>query len=116
MLSCIFGQRAPYSILSSMCKRITNAGTKNNKKTKKKNKSVNIIFSALLVISENELHDIITLSWTVSLKFQQVLMLKVTRSDPRFTFQVISCTGSNMHEPLKHIMKTKRVYIFYKQN
>lgn len=48
------------------------------KKKEKKIKSVIIIFSALIIISANQLHNII-MSWTVSFKSQQ-LKIKQTYS------------------------------------
>lgn len=71
MLTCIFGQRAPYSILSSMYKKTTSAG---NTREKKKS-SVIIIFSALIIISANKLHNI-TMTWTISFKFQLLKLNK----------------------------------------
>lgn len=77
-----------------------------------------IIFSALILISANWLHNIMTHGWTISFKSQQISKVTLTDSVFKFSFkfQVISCTGSNMHDPLKHIIKTNRVYIFYKLN
>lgn len=48
---------------------------------KKKIKSVIIIFSALIIISANQLHNIVTHGWTSSFKSQQILTTKVTQSD-----------------------------------
>lgn len=81
MLTCIFGQRAPYSILSSMYKKTTNAGNTQEKKSR-----VIIIFSALIIISVNHLHNII-MTWTISFKSQQ---FKVKQTYSSFTFQVTS--------------------------
>ena len=79
---------------------------------KKKIKSVIIIFSALIIISANQLHSIIAHGWDYFILIPADVDVKVMQTD----FQVISCTGSNMHEPFQHTMKTNRVYIFYKLN
>lgn len=89
----IFGQRAPYTIFQQLY-------DDNNRCwdcVKKKKPSVNIIdFSALIV----NLKQVIAHGWAVSV--QSCLIF----------FLIISCTRSNMHDRLKHIIETDRIIYF----
>lgn len=61
-----------------------------------------IIFSALIMISANQLRTILTYGGTVSLRSQWELTLNVTQTLILDSFfQSFSCTGSNMHDPFK---------------
>lgn len=84
---------------------------------KKNIKSMIIIFSALIIISANQLRTILTHGGTVSFRSQWELTLNVTlRLILDSFFKSFHAQGPTCMTHLKHIIKTNRVYIFYKLN